>query len=183
MQVPIQITIRDIPHSKAIEAHLFEKAQKLNQFSDKIIACNIVVEQIQKHQHTGKLYNTRIYVSLPRKVELAINHNQDENLYLSIHRAFDGMIRKIEDAMKKMQGDVKVHDDILEGKVVRLFRADDFGFIEDWVGNEYYFNSSNVAHPSFSQLQVGEQVRFIERLGDEGPQAHRVKIKHRQAHG
>lgn len=28
MQIPLQITIRDMPHSEALEAHIRDKAQK-----------------------------------------------------------------------------------------------------------------------------------------------------------
>lgn len=183
MQVPVQITIRDVPHYTSVEKHIYRKAQKLNQFCKQLIACNIVLEQVQKHQNNGKLFNVRIYVSLPRKIELVINHNQNENMYIAIRDAFEDMTRKIEEASQKLKGDIKVHPTLLEGHIVRLFNYDDFGFIESFDGTEYYFNAGNVAHPHFSQLEVGNGVRFIEMLGDEGPQAHRVKLikqRHRE---
>ena len=40
---------------------------------------------------------------------------------------------------------------------------EDFGFIEDAEGTEYYFNASNLTHVNnFSKLSVGNHVRFID---------------------
>ncbi|MEW5943762.1 MAG: HPF/RaiA family ribosome-associated protein, partial [Pseudomonadota bacterium] len=39
MQVPLQITIRDIPPSDALEAHIREKVGKLEQFYPRITGC------------------------------------------------------------------------------------------------------------------------------------------------
>ena len=175
MQVPLQVTFRDIPHSIAVEQHIRDKALKLNQYSDQIISCQVVIEQTQKHQHTGKLYNIRMITTLPHKVELAVNHNENENLYVAIRNAFDSMIRKVEDAYSRMNGDVKQHKIPIHGEIVRLFDYDEFGFILGLDGNEYYFNADNVVFPkTFERLQVGTEVHFLPDIGDEGLHAHRV---------
>src|SRR3990167_1325302 len=174
MQAPLQLTIRDIEHSNAIEQQLRKKAQKLNQYSDHIISCHTVVERTQSHQHTGKLYNVRINLTVPGK-ELFVNRNEQEDLYIAIRDAFDDMTRKLEEAMRKMNGEVKAHPDRIHGQVVRIFS--DYGFIEDGNGEEYYFNEFNVVHPRFEKLAVGDQVLFIVAMGGDGPQAHRVSVK------
>ena len=43
MQVPIQITFRDIKHSAEVDEHIQEKADKLSQYADNIISCQVVV--------------------------------------------------------------------------------------------------------------------------------------------
>ncbi len=174
MQVPLQLTIRDVEHTDAIEQKLRQKAEKLNQYSDNIISCHVVVERTQSHKNTGKLYNVRINLTLPGK-ELFVNHNEQEDLYVSIREAFDDMTRKVEEASRKIKGEVKVHPELIHGEVVRMF--DGYGFIVDENGDEYYFNEANVVHPRLKELEVGTPVHFIEAMGDEGPQAHRVSAK------
>ena len=44
MKQPLQITFRDIPHSDALEAEIRDKAGKLDQFYDRIMACRVIVE-------------------------------------------------------------------------------------------------------------------------------------------
>ena len=53
MQQPLQITFRDIPRSEALEADIREKAAKLDQFYEKVMACRVVVESPHKHHHKG----------------------------------------------------------------------------------------------------------------------------------
>lgn len=179
MQIPTQVTIRDIPHSGAVEQHILNKAEKLNQYSRQIIGCQVVVEQTQKHKHQGKLHNVRINVSMPRHTDLCVTQKEAENLYIAIRDAFDSMVRKVENAAQIINGFVKHHPVMLRGTIVRIFDYGDFGFIEGADGNEYYFNSNNVAHPSFKKLKVGTDVHFFQGYGDDGLQARRVKtVKH-----
>lgn len=177
MQVPIQVTFRDVKHSPQVDDHIREKSEKLNQFSDKIISCQVVVEYASKQQQSGNLYNTRIVVNVPGK-ELVSTHNHSENMYLSVRDAFDDMTRQLEEYAQMLRGHVKRHSPILEGTVARVFDKG-FGFIETANGDEYYFNEDNVVHPKFGTLRAGERVRFIEHVGDQGLQAHRVSVHRR----
>ena len=137
----------------------------------------MVVEQTQRHKHQGKLYNVRITLALPHK-ELVVNRNAQEDLYVSVRDAFDDMLRQLDETVSKKQGDVKMHAPVIQGHIVRLFKDQDFGFIEAMDGEEYYFNAASVVHPSrFDRLAVGMEVHFIEAMGDEGPQARRVSAK------
>lgn len=184
MQQLPQITIRDITHSEAVEEHLLEKIDKLNQFFDRIISCHVVVEQTQKHQTTGKLYHIRIRLSVPGK-ELMVNHNnnEDTNLYISIRDAFKNMERQIKHYAQEMHGEMKWHSETTEGEIVRLFDQDRFGFIRGFEDDtEFYFNADNVVSPQFEHLKVGTEVHFIEAMGDEGHQAHRVSAPKRITH-
>lgn len=177
MQQPIQITFRDIPHSPAVTDRIRAKAEKLQKFSEFIISCHVIIEYSQKHQQQGQLYNVRLIVNLPEKRTLAVNHHEDENMYIAIRDAFESMARKIEDTMQRIRGEVKIHPEKMQGKIVRLFYRDNFGFIEDYSGVEYYFNSDNIVHPKFSSLKEGDTVSFIHTVGDEGPCAHRVSLR------
>lgn len=75
-----------------------------------------------------------------------------------------------------MHGQVKNHQPTLSGKVARLLNGEGFGFIESTDGTEYYFNAKNLTGDNFDKLSVGTPVHFIEFTGDEGLQAHRVKV-------
>lgn len=177
MQVPIQVTFRDVKHSPGVDSHIQEKSEKLNQMIDNIISCQVVVEYVSKQQQSGNLYNVRIVVTVPGH-EFVSTHNHDENMYVSIREAFDDMTRQLEECSKMMHRKVKNHPPICEGRVARIF-DNGFGFIETANGDEYYFNENNVVHPQFAHLRVGEHVRFIEHMGDEGLQAHRVSAHRR----
>lgn len=172
----VQITLRDnIPHSPAIDAHIHEKVDKIQKFYNNITSCQVVIEHSNKKHHQGNLYNTRVIVAVPGK-ELISTHNDEENLYISIRDAFDDMTRQLESYVEHLQGQIKNHQPILHGKIARLFDADEFGFIVTPDGTEFYFNAYHLTHPSFDKLSVGMPVHFVEEMGNEGPQARRVKV-------
>jgi len=49
MKIPLQITIRDIPASDALEARIRKKAAKLEEFHPRITRCRVMVEEARKH--------------------------------------------------------------------------------------------------------------------------------------
>ncbi len=181
MQVPLQITFRDIEHSDAIEQHLRDETEKLNQFfSHDIISCHITIEQSQKRQHQGKLYNLHVTVNVPhREQPIVVNKKENENLYLAIRESYDVLRDQIKSFSDQMHGLSKNHAELTAGKVVRLF--EDFGFIEtlDPDHSEFYFHANNVVSPTFKDLKIGTHVHFIEAVGNEGPMARRVSAKKR----
>lgn len=175
MQVPVQITFRDTPHSEAVKAHIQEKVDKLQQFCHNMVACHVVIEFENKNQRRGNLHNTRITVTVPGK-ELATTHNEAEDMYASIKDAFEDMTRQLENYVEHVQGQIKGQQELASGKIVRLFNGDGFGFIEGMDGTEFYFNENHVTHPTFHKLSVGMPVHFIKEMGHDGPQAHRVRV-------
>ncbi len=108
MQIPLQITIRNIAHSEALEAHIREKAEKLDEFFDHIMSCRVVVEMPHKHHHQGQQYNVRIDIGVARG-EIVVNHDHGEDVYIALRDAFDSAKRQLEDYARKLRGDVKTH--------------------------------------------------------------------------
>ncbi|MBU4500329.1 MAG: HPF/RaiA family ribosome-associated protein, partial [Gammaproteobacteria bacterium] len=49
MKTPLQITFRDIDHPEVLEAHIREKAEKLETIFEPIMSCRVVVDM--PHQH------------------------------------------------------------------------------------------------------------------------------------
>jgi len=109
MQRPIQITFRDVAHSDALEAHIREKAGKLEELYPHITGCHVTVEQPHKHKHQGKFFNVRIDVRVPGG-ELAVTRDLSEDVYVALRDAFDAAKRQIEDYGRKQRGDVKHHE-------------------------------------------------------------------------
>jgi ribosomal subunit interface protein len=108
MQIPLQVTFRDMEHSDAVETRIREKAEKLQRYYDKIMGCRVVIEMPQRHKHQGKLHSVRIDLTVPG-AELVANHTQHEDVYVAIRDAFDAMSRQLEDFARKQRGEVKTH--------------------------------------------------------------------------
>ncbi|OGT45842.1 MAG: ribosomal subunit interface protein [Gammaproteobacteria bacterium RIFCSPHIGHO2_12_FULL_41_20] len=170
----VQITTRDMFVSPALEDHLHKKAEKLNRYFDRITQCHVVIEVVQKHQHQGKLFNVRIDLLVPGK-ELVANHKCNTDVYVAIRDAFNAIQRQLESYARKLHGRVKKHEEYMHGTIIKLFSEEGYGFIQGMNGDEYYFGMTNIAHPTFDQLIIGDTVRFIAETSNEGCQARRIK--------
>ena len=63
MQLPLQITFRNMEPSHALEARIQELAGRLDKFSARIMRCHVVVEAPSKQQHQ-KRYHLHCILSL-----------------------------------------------------------------------------------------------------------------------
>jgi len=175
MQLPLQITYRDIPRSDALDARIRDKAAKLEAFHPHVTSCRIVVEERHRHKHQGKQFTVSIDLRVPGH-EVFVNRDHHEDVYVALRDAFSAAGRKLEDLAREQRGDVKTHEVPQHGKVVRIFPEDGCGFIETPDGRELYFSRENVVEPSFERLESGMAVQFIEELAAEGRQAKRVSV-------
>jgi len=108
MQLPLQITIRDVEHSEALETHIRDKAKKLDESFDHIMSCRVVVEVPHKHHHQGKQFNVRIDIGVPGS-EIVVNRDHAEDVYVALRDAFDAAKRQLEEYARKLHGNVKTH--------------------------------------------------------------------------
>ena len=180
MQIPVQVTFRNMDPSDAVEANVREKAGKLERFFDRIISCRVVVEAPHRRHTKGKLYNVRVDIGVPGK-EIVVNHSGPKNhahedVYVAIRDAFNAAARRLEDHAHKIRGEVKTHEVPPHGKVSRLFPYEGYGFIEMSDGREIYFHKNSVVDGGFAQLEIGHEVRVVLAYGEsaEGPQASTV---------
>ena len=180
MQAIPHITINDIAHTAALETHIKEKINKLNQFCDDILRCDVVIDKAQNQKHTGKLYNVRITLNVPGE-EMNVNRHTDENAYIAIRNSFKSMQRKLQEFMHKRRGEVKVHEIQHAGTISRLYPEEDYGFIAA-NGSEYYFHRSNLSNVEYEDLHKDLSVHFIATMGTEGPHAMRVSVSKQHEH-
>lgn len=170
---PVQITIRDLPNSPALEDTIRKKADKLSHFYPKINSCRVVITLPQKHKHQGKLFCVHIDLMVPGK-ELVVNKHKDEDVYVAIRDAFNALQRQLESYARKRRGEVKTHELMMRGLVKRLMDGEGYGFLQGMDGNEYYFSAANVHYPTYDELQIGDSVEFFGIIANDGYQANRI---------
>ncbi|MGH9855325.1 MAG: HPF/RaiA family ribosome-associated protein, partial [Blastocatellia bacterium] len=73
MQLPVQITFRNMDSSPAVEARVREEAEKLSEFYDGIMGCRVMVEMPHQHRQRGKRFHIRIDLTLPGG-EIVVKH-------------------------------------------------------------------------------------------------------------
>lgn len=174
MDVPLQITVRGMDHSSALDARIREKTVELERFHPRITSCRVTVEESGEHHRQGRHFDVHIDVRAPGHAEIVANRQHDEDVYVALRDAFGAITRQLEDVVREQRGDIKLHESLQQGTVARIFADAGYGFIETSDGRELYFNRDNVVHPTFEHLEPGAAVQFIEVAGDEGLQAKRV---------
>ncbi len=179
MQIPLDISFRNMDPSPAVEARIREKAAKLERFHERIISCTVVVEAPHRHQHKGMLYSVHIDISVPGK-DVVVDRakpgdHSHEDVYVAVRDAFNAAVRRLEDHARRQRGDIKSHAAPPHGTVARLF--DDYGFISITDGQEIYFHRNAVLSDAFDKLAVGSKVSLAidETEGVAGPQASTVR--------
>jgi len=175
MKLPLQVTLRDVSPSEAVEGYIRERAAKLDSFYDRIMSCRVVVEAPVRHHRKGGPFKVRIDLTVPGD-ELVVNRQRDEDLYVAIREAFDAMRRRLEDHARRQRGAVKVHEASPHARVAKLFPEEGYGFLETPDGHEVYFHRNSVIDSGFDRLEIGTEVRFAEEPGEQGPQASTVIV-------
>ncbi len=95
MKQPLDVRFLGLTPSEAVETVARNKAAKLAQMFPEIIACRITVEQLHKHQHQGRPFGVALDLTVPGH-ELTMSRVQDEDVYVALRDAFDGMKRQLE---------------------------------------------------------------------------------------
>jgi ribosomal subunit interface protein len=175
MQIPLQITIRKIGASEALEARIRDKAADLERFHPRITSCRVTVEEADRHHHQGRQFAVRLDVRAPGHADIVVTRHHDQDVYVALRDAFDAATRQLEDVARELRQDVKTHPTTQHGTVARLVADGEYGFVTAADGRELYFNRDNVVEGTFDDLVPGMPVKFIEAAGDNGPQAKRVR--------
>jgi ribosomal subunit interface protein len=176
MQIPLELTMRDIPQSVAVETRIREKVAKLERFSGRIMTCRVTVESPQHRKHQGKLYSVHVDITVAGGRELMVDRVQNEDVFVAIRDAFAAATRQLEDHARMQRGEVKVHDVPHVARVVRMFPVQGYGFLETPDRREIYFHRNSVLDPGFDRIDIGTEVQYIEEQGSHGPQARQVTV-------
>ena len=180
MKLPLQITFRNMEPSEALETEIRKKAEKLDLFHEQIMSCRVVVEIAHKHKHQGNLFHIALDITVPGG-EIVVNkdcHDKHahENAYVTIRDAFEAAKRQLEDRNRRMHKQIKSHDVPPHGRVILLSPMEDYGRLMTPDGREVYFHRNSVTNTDFDKLEIGNEVRYSEVQGDNGPQASSVTL-------
>ena len=184
MQLPLQISFHNIPHSAAVEDTVREYAARLDEFCGRIMSCRVVVDQPHRHHRDGNLYQVRIDITAPGE-EIVINreprqHAACRDLETAIGDAFDLAVRRLQDYVRRQRHDTKAHESALHARVTHLVPKAGYGFLRTPDDREIYFHQHSLVSGDFEGLEIGTEVTFSEELGDKGPQATTVRVVDRR---
>jgi cold shock CspA family protein/ribosome-associated translation inhibitor RaiA len=181
MQIPVDITFREIDKSEALEARVRDWVSKLERVYDRIVRCEVMVETPHRHHRNGRQFHVRVRLTVPGG-EIVTSHDPGpdeahEDAYVALRDAFLAAKRQLEEYVRKTyrRGDARlvVRNGAQHGRVTYLDVEKAWGWIEPDDGRRIYFHKNSVLG-GVDQLTVGDEVRFTEEAGNEGPQASTV---------
>ncbi len=114
MNVPVEISFRELENTQALEDYIRQRLEKLEKVFNPIVSCRIAVERPQKHPEAGSGYRVRLDVRLPHGHEVVVRREPHEgstrdDLRTVLKEAFDAARRELREVAERSRGDVKTH--------------------------------------------------------------------------
>lgn len=104
LQVALQITLRNVAQSAALDEEIRRRAAKLETFHPRLSSCRVTVERVAAHQRQGQEYRVRLDVHAPGQPELVVDRTHGQDLAVAVHDAFDAMDRMLDELARKPRG-------------------------------------------------------------------------------
>lgn len=103
MPASLQITLRDMLNSEALESHIRDKVKKLDSLFAHVTSCHVVVDVPHRHRQQGKEFDVRIDLGVPGN-EIVVNRRHHEDPYIALRDAFDAARRQLEQYIHRLRG-------------------------------------------------------------------------------
>jgi cold shock CspA family protein/ribosome-associated translation inhibitor RaiA len=165
MPMTLQIAFRNMDPSPTAETLVRRRAGELQQFSDRIGTCRVMLEAANRHRLQGRTYHVRVDMALPGGRVVVDQHpghdHLHEDLTGAIRDAFDVARRRLQDHMRRLDGAVKHHEPIAIGRIARVLPEQNCGFLTAEDGEEIYVPRGSVAGTGFDALRAGDRVRYV----------------------
>lgn len=100
MDNPVEIALRGVPASAALESYIGEEARKLRQHCDGISSCRVLAEALQGEKRGGALCAVRLMVTLPGS-EIVVNREHGEDVYIAVRAAFAAAGLQLADYLRR----------------------------------------------------------------------------------
>ena len=181
METPAQIDFQGATLNEHIQQSVVAHIAALEKRFGRITACRIAVAAPSVHHRSSGQYQVTVHLALPdgREVNIDRTATEDERFAdpaFAVNDAFKRARRRLQDQVRRMRGQVKVHEPQPLATVANIDRTGGFGFLETADGREVYFHRHSVLDDAFDKLDTGTRVAFVEEQGDKGPQASTVRI-------
>jgi ribosome-associated translation inhibitor RaiA len=113
MRLTPQIIWQNLSPSDASEAKIRKHIAKLEQFSDRLSDCRVVIAVPHRHHHKGNIYHVQINLTVPGE-ELIVNRQppaqqEHQDLDVAIRDAFENAERQLKGYVQRRRSEIKTH--------------------------------------------------------------------------
>ena len=189
MQAPIEIAFHNIEKADWAEDAIRDHVARLEQMFDRLTTCRVRVDRRANNANNTIPPVVRIELSVPGHRDIVVAHEPDRlqrkfqapDLHNAINEAFriaERRLGQFKDQLKDRTaaGRHEAANEML-GQIVEITPVQDFGFLLTASGGLLYFHRNSVLSGDFDRLEVGDQIHYVEEMGDTGPIATKVRVK------
>src|SRR5216683_4870354 len=195
LQVPLEIAFHNIESSPWAERKIRARVAELERLYGRLVSCRVRIDQRAKDL-TGTIPPVvHIELGIPGRTDLVVSHEPDHllrkyqhpDLHKAINEAFRIAERQLLDLKEQRDGRTKIGDHDAGnqslGQVAEINHDEDFGFLKTKEGTLLYFHRNSLLNGDFDKLERGDEVHYVESVGDTGPIATKVRVKAKSAAG
>ncbi len=189
MQIQPEIAFHNIDATEDAQAMIEDHIARLERIYDRLTTCRVRVDQRNQNQNGTIPPVVHIEISVPGAKDIVVSHEpghlqrkfQAPDLHNAIHEAFriaEQRLSKYKDKLTDKTS-AQTHEAALEfvGQVAELQPDKDFGFLMTKEGGLLYFHRNSVLTGNFDGLRRGDDVTYVEEMGDTGPTASKVRAQ------
>jgi cold shock CspA family protein len=189
MQVPLEIAFHHVEHEDWAEDEIRGHVAELEGIYDRIISCRVRVDQRADNSRHTIPPVVRIQIGIPGGKDIVVSHEPDHlqrkfqrpDLENAINEAFRIAADRLAELKARRSDYTAVGDhesaNNFHGQVAELPADADHGFLMTKEGGLLYFHRNALLSGDFDKLARGDEVSYVEEMGDTGPIATKVRVK------
>lgn len=108
MDVPLELSFRNMDVSPAVETRVRERAAKLEQYFQHLTSCRVIVEAPPRQGRGSQVFHVTIEMGVPRKPELVVRNDdtdeRHEDIYYALGETFDVAERRLRKFSERLEG-------------------------------------------------------------------------------
>lgn len=193
MQIQPEISFHNCDRSAAIEDAIQEHIERLERIFGHLTTCKVRVDQRNQNQNETIPPVVRIEITVPGHKEIVVAHEPDhlQRKYQApeLSNAVNEAFRIAEVRLSKFKDKLTDHGTAdlrheaaneFRGQIAELTPGEDFGFLMTKEGGLLYFHRNSLLSGEFDHLHRGDEVSYVEDVGDTGPIATKVRVAERR---
>ncbi len=187
MEIQHEIAFHKAAKPAWAEDEIRSRIDRLEKLYGGLKGCRVRVDQ--RADSAGKTPPVvRIEMSVPGHDDLVVAYEperlqkrfQSPDLRNAISDAFSTAEQMLIEYKRQLSGRTKaIHHDAQNqflGQVAEMYPEEDYGFLMNKDGGLLYFHRNGLLSGVFDQLKRGDEVHYVEEMGDTGPIATKVRV-------
>ena len=100
MRDRVEVTLRGIRDSDALQDYIREEARKLDQICNRVQCCRVLAQSSRRPNPQGAQISVGLSLTLPG-TEIVVNREHGEDVYIALRDAFEAAGLQLKDYMRR----------------------------------------------------------------------------------